>query len=79
MEQLSVEKLDGNNFDKSSSMFWEGEFSNGRSFELMLEFGSIILVVPPEKYIIGRVSDFPDVADVTSIFENWVETNPEEI
>ena len=60
-------------------MFWEGKFSGGQSFELMLEYGSIILIVPPKKYIIGYVSDFPDVADIVSIFENWVETNPEGI
>ena len=60
-------------------MFWEGCFNDGRTFELKLEYGTVILIVPNAEVIIGYVSDFPDVIDVTSKFENWIARNSDEL
>jgi len=60
-------------------MFWEGQFTDGRQFELKLEYGTVILIVQKDEFSIGRVSDFPDVTDVISIFKNWVATDPEDL
>ena len=60
-------------------MFWEGQFSDSRNFELKLEYGTVILVVSQKEIIIGHVSDFPNVTDVISKFRTWVATDPEEL
>ena len=56
-------------------MFWEGELQDGTAFELELEYGTVILTFPEkrEKIVIGHTSDFPDVIDVVTIFNNWVQ------
>jgi hypothetical protein len=60
-------------------MFWEGRFSNGDSFELVLKYGTVILFVSKKEIVIGYVSDFPDVADVISKFELWVTSYSEDL
>ncbi len=77
--KLSVAQIEGNNFDTDSSMFWEGQFTDGRHFELSLRYGTVSLAITSKDLVIGHVSDFPNVADVLSLFENWVATDPDEL
>jgi len=60
-------------------MFWEGEFQDGSAFELELKYGTVILSVLKNEFVIGHVSDFPDVADVILVLENWVLQNSNEL
>ena len=62
-------------------MFWEGSFEDGREFELELKYGTVILTFPKEKkeIVVGHTADFPDVADVILIFENWIIENSDKL
>jgi hypothetical protein len=76
---LEIGRIEGNNNDFSPSMYWEGSFKDGREFELSLKYGTVILTINGNEYVLGYTSDFPNVADVESVFKHWVNTNPPEI
>ena len=73
----SIRYLNGNNTDQTSSMFWEGSFHSGRSFELKLRFGSMLLHLDRKEIFVANVDDFPRVRDVERVFREWLDSEPD--